>query len=87
MNNFFILYSLLAKPQFLYDVNSNFLKIPVQLGDDITLKCPFENFNHFEWLKNEEPLDNNHMLHPELKNVSFEDAGKKNILKPNWLVE
>lgn len=30
----------------------------IRLGDDVTLACPFENVDHFEWLKDGELLNN-----------------------------
>lgn len=77
---FFCIVFLLAKPQLLFDADRNFQTIHIRLGENITMKCPYKNFDHFEWYKNTKPLDNNHMLHAELENVSFEDEGERNFV-------
>lgn len=65
----------LAKPQLIFDADSNLETIRVRLGENVSLKCPFKNFDHFQWFENTEQIDNQ-ILRLELENVSFKDAGK-----------
>lgn len=71
---------LLAKPQLLFDADGNSKTIHIRLGENITLKCPYKNFDHFEWFKDTEPLVNDDALHVELENVSLEDEGEREFL-------
>lgn len=73
---FFCFTFLPAKPQLISDTDRNFETIRVRLNESVILKCPFTNFDHFEWFKNALPMDNNQILQVELENVSFGDAGK-----------
>lgn len=78
---YFRLAFLLAKPQLLLDADSDFKTIHIRFGENITLKCPFENFEHFEWIKDAETFENDDdMLDVELENISFEDEGKCQIV-------
>lgn len=63
----------------LFDSNSNFKTMSVRFGENVILGCPFKNMDHFEWHQNTKPMDNKQMLHVELRNVSFKDAGKGSI--------
>lgn len=48
--------------------------ISIQLGQNITLMCPFENFDQFQWHKNSIPL-NDTATNIEIHNISRTDRG------------
>lgn len=50
----------------------------VKVGDNITFTCPFQNFDHFEWLKGGVPYDDS-TLHVELLNISSVDEGMESF--------
>lgn len=47
-----------AEPELFTNKDEYTETIPIQLGSNATLLCPFKNFDHFEWLKNSEIFDN-----------------------------
>lgn len=52
--------------------------MPIQLGSNATLLCPFKNFDHFEWYKNSEAFNNstnNESVDIIFHNISIADQG------------
>lgn len=64
-----------AKPKLLPGYqDSNFETKTVHLGSNVTLECPFVDFNHLEWLNNSDPY-NSKKTKIDIKNISPKDEG------------
>lgn len=70
----------LAKPKLKNDIDESSKRPRIRLGDDVTLKSPFENAEHYKWLKNGEPFINQ-TLDIMLANVSRSSAGNNEIMQ------
>lgn len=60
----------LAKPKLLDDVESYNETTKLRIGSNATLACPFKNFDHFEWFKDELEMI---PLNEQMLNISFEN--------------
>lgn len=49
------------------------------MGDNVTLICPFENFDNFKWYK-DQSLFNTQFIDIHIYNISALHAGKKQKL-------
>lgn len=67
----------LAEPELSSHKNGFTEKISVEVGSDVTLICPFKNFNHFLWYKNAEIFhdDNSKATNIVFHNISTADQG------------
>lgn len=67
---------LLAKPKLSTHSDQKHSKsMLVRLGENITLMCPFENFDNFEWYKDSSVAFNNKTINIEIYNISLNDQG------------
>lgn len=67
-------YTILAEPELTIDTQHHTETKLVHLEDNITLICPFKNFNDFAWYKNGELYDNQ-TEEIVFQNVSHSDEG------------
>lgn len=71
----FFNFVILAKPDFLTQSDRPHSEtILIQLEKNITLLCPFGNFDQFQWDKNSVPF-NNKTKNIEIHNISRTDQG------------
>lgn len=72
----------IAKPEFLWpfthSASTHFETKLVRLGDDVSLACPFRNFDRFEWFKGIEGYNNQNTT-IEIRNASPSDEGNHQI--------
>lgn len=67
----------LAEPELFVNQDVYHHAIPMQLGSNGTLLCPFKNFDHFEWFKNSEVFvsGNSESADITIHNISVADEG------------
>lgn len=67
----------LAKPALtIFNSDKHFEKMFIRLGANLTLLCPFKDFNTFEWHKNTERFFGHQSHNITFKNISIKDEGK-----------
>lgn len=71
----FVVFLILAKPRFSINTNQKSSNpMLIRLGENVTLMCPFENFDRFQWYKDEVPFDNK-TINVAIHNISRNDQG------------